>query len=133
MPELSIKLVEHRLHESYGVWSTVYESAEAAEIIRATFLAADAYKDILAVLDALYDCPDLCKLAAAVADIRVIEQMDNDEALPVLTQMRDSSRPEWLRTLAGRELSRRCAKVTTPRIDIAEGDRAVCEASEVVG
>lgn len=111
MPDLEIPLTEHRLAERYGEWKTVYvaNTGEAATILRDTFLAAQAH-DIPTVLDALYACPDLCRLAAAVADIHAIETMDNDEAMPVLVQMCGSDRPEWLRTMAGRELSRRGRK-----------------------
>jgi hypothetical protein len=131
MTDLRIRITEHRLAERYGEWETVYagNTGEAATILRDTLRAAQVY-DIPTVLDALYACPDLCRLAAAVANIQTIETLGDDEALPVLIQMRGSEKPEWLRTLACRELSRRGYLLLG---DIAEGDRAACDASEVVG
>lgn len=111
MHDLEIPLTENRLVGRFGEWKTVYSAntGEAATILRDTFRAAEAY-DIDAVLDALCGCSELCQMAAAVADIKTIEQMDNEEALSVLIRMRGSDRPEWSRILAGREMVRRGVK-----------------------
>jgi len=136
LADLEIELVENSLAQRHRSWVAVYprNTGDADQIAFVTLKALVHHPDLFAEALSHPDCDDLIDVAEAVARIRAISrEMDNDEALPELTKMRDSRQPEWLRTLAGRELSRRGAKVTTPLIDIAEDDRAVCDASEVVG
>lgn len=134
LADLEIELVENSLAQRHRSWVAVYprNTGDADQIAFATLKALVHHPDLFA--EALYrrECDDLLDVAEAVARVRTIaREMDNDEALPELTRMRDSSQPEWLRTLAGRELSRRGAMPKVARIDIAEDDRAVCDASSV--
>lgn len=134
LADLEIELVENSLAQRHRSWVAVYprNTGDADQIAFATLKALVHHPDLFA--EALYrrECDDLLDVAEAVARVRTIaREMDNDEALPELTRMRDSSQPEWLRTLAGRELSRRGAIPKVARIDIAEDDRAVCDASSV--
>ena len=71
---------------------------------------------------ALHFCPDLCRLASAVHALHLAESDETpvDQAIAILTKLRDSRQPEAIRTRAGNLL-----------IDIAEDDRAVCDASSV--
>lgn len=63
---------------------------------------------------ALSFCPDLCRLASAVHGLHLAESDETpiDQAIAILTKLRDSRQPEAIRTRAGNLL-----------IDIAEGDR----------
>ncbi len=76
------------------------------------------------MVDALHFCPEFCQLAAAVHGLHLAESGDTPttEAIAILTKLRDSHQPEAIRTRAEAILR-----------DIAEDDRAVCDASEVVG
>lgn len=135
LAELEIELVENSLAQRHRSWVSVYprNTGDADQITFATLKALVAHPDLFAQALAHHNCDELVTVAEAVARIRTISrEMDNDEALPELTKMRDSRQPEWLRTLAGRELSRRGANVTASRADLAEDDRAVCDASSVL-
>lgn len=74
------------------------------------------------MVDALHFCPEFCQLAAAVHGLHLAEsdETPTTEAIAILTKLRDSRQPEAIRTRAGNLL-----------IDIAEDDRAVCDASSV--
>jgi hypothetical protein len=108
MTDLEILLVDHRIAIQFGAWKAFYttNTGEARQILLATFRAAEAF-DPMVVAEALDKAPEFCTIAAAVADLHTIRRMDDDEALPVLIQMRQSDRPEWLRALAGGEMARR--------------------------
>jgi len=127
LADLEIELVENSLAQRHRSWVAVYprNTGDADQIAFATLKALVHHLDLFA--EALYhdDCFDLLAVAEAVARIRAISrEMDNEEALPELTKMRDSRQPEWLRTLAGRELSRRGGSL--------RDQVAVCDASEVI-
>lgn len=79
--------------------------------------------DCAALVDALHFCPEFCQLAAAVHGLHLAESdvTPTTEAIAILTKLRDSRQPEAIRTRAGNLL-----------IDIAEDDRAVCDASSVL-
>lgn len=107
MTELIIPFVEHRLKSDA---SAVYEcnTGEAAHMALVTLRALLSHPDLFAQALSHHDCDELIDVAEAVVHVRKISrEMDNDEALPLLTQMRLSDKPEWMRALAGRELVRR--------------------------
>lgn len=112
LTDLEIPLVENSLASRARGWVAVYprNTGDAGQIAFVTLKALVHHPDLFA--EALYrhECDDLLDVAEAVARIRTISrEMDNDEALPELTRMRDPRQPEWLRTLAGREMARRGA------------------------
>ena len=74
------------------------------------------------MVDALHFCPEFCQLAAAVHGLHLAEsdETPTTEAIAILTKLCDPRQPEAIRTRAGNLL-----------IDIAEDDRAVCDASSV--
>lgn len=110
LTDLEIPLVPNMLAERSSGWVAVYprNTGDADQIAFATLKALVAHPDLFA--EALYrhECDELLDVAEAVARVRTISrEMDDDEALPELTKMRDPRQPEWLRTLAGREMARR--------------------------
>lgn len=82
----------------------------------------ESFGDVRRMVDALHYCPAFCQLAAAVHGLHLAEsdKTPEAEAIAILTKLRDSRQPEEIRTRAGNLL-----------IDIAEDDRAVCDASTV--
>lgn len=113
MTDLEIPLVENSLASRARGWVAVYprNTGDAEAIALATIRALVAHPDLFAQALAHHDCDELLDVAEAVARIRTISrEMDNDEALPELTKMCDPRQPEWLRTLAGREMARRGSK-----------------------
>lgn len=110
MTDLEIPLVPNMLAERSSGWVETYarNTGDADQIAFVTLKALVRHPDLFAQALAHHDCDDLVTVAESVARIRTISrEMDDDEALPELTRMRDSSQPEWLRTLAGREMARR--------------------------
>lgn len=110
LADLEIELVENSLAQRHRSWVAVYprNTGDADQIAFVTLKALVHHPDLFA--EALYrhECDDLLDVAEAVARIRTISrEMDDDEALPELLRMRDPRQPEWLRTLAGREMARR--------------------------
>ena len=113
LADLEIELIENSLAQRTRGWVAVYprNTGDAEAIAIATIRALVAHPDLFAAALSHHDCDELVDVSVAVARIRTISrEMDNDEALPELIRMRDSSQPEWLRTLAGREMARRGAK-----------------------
>lgn len=122
-----------RITESDGI-----RYATGANAYASTLYIGESIPDTLdAILDALQDYghaepaamvralsfnAEFCQLAAAVHGLHIAEsdETPTTEAIAILTRLRDSRQPEAIRTRAGNLL-----------IDIAEDDRAVCDASSV--
>ncbi len=104
--------------------STLYIGENVPEALDAILEGLQGFRDIPAMVRALHFCPEFCQLAAAVHGLHLAEsdETPTTEAIAILTKLRDSRQPEAIRTRAGNLL-----------IDIAEDDRAVCDASSVDG
>ena len=102
--------------------STLYVGENIPEALDAILEGLQSFRDIPAMVRALHFCPEFCQLAAAVHGLHLAESdaTPTTEAIAILTKLRDSRQPEAIRTRAGNLL-----------IDIAEDDRAVCDASSV--
>lgn len=102
--------------------STLYVGENVPEALDAILDGLQSFRDIPAMVCALHFCPEFCQLAAAVHGLHLAEsdETPTTEAIAILTKLRDSRQPEAIRTRAGNLL-----------IDIAEDDRAVCDASSV--
>ena len=102
--------------------STLYIGENVPEALDAILEGLQSFRDIPAMVRALHFCPEFCQLAAAVHGLHLAESdaTPTTEAIAILTKLRDSRQPEAIRTRAGNLL-----------IDIAEDDRAVCDASSV--
>ena len=102
--------------------STLYVGENIPEALDAILEGLQSFRDIPAMVRALHSCPEFCQLAAAVHGLHLAESDATpvDEAIAILTKLRDSRQPEAIRTRAGNLL-----------IDIAEDDRAVCDASSM--
>lgn len=102
--------------------STLYVGENIPETLDAILEGLQNFRDIPAMVRALHFCPEFCQLAAAVHGLHLAEsdETPTTEAIAILTKLRDSRQPEAIRTRAGNLL-----------IDIAEDDRAVCDASSV--
>lgn len=102
--------------------STLYIGENIPEALDAILEGLQSFRDIPAMVRALHFCPEFCQLAAAVHGLHLAESdaTPTTEAIAILTKLRDSRQPEAIRTRAGNLL-----------IDIAEDDRAVCDASSV--
>lgn len=102
--------------------STLYIGENIPEALDAILEGLQSFRDIPAMVRALHFCPEFCQLAAAVHGLHLAEsdETPTTEAIAILTKLRDSRQPEAIRTRAGNLL-----------IDIAEDDRAVCDASSV--
>jgi len=105
--------------------STLYIGENIPDTLDAILDALQDYghAEHTAMVRALHFCPEFCQLAAAVHGLHLAESdaTPTTEAIAILTKLRDSRQPEAIRTRAGNIL-----------IDLAEDDRAVCDASEVV-
>jgi len=101
---------------------TLYIGENIPEALDAILEGLQSFRDIPAMVRALHFCPEFCQLAAAVHGLHLAEsdETPTTEAIAILTKLRDSRQPEAIRTRAGNLL-----------IDIAEDDRAVCDASSV--
>ena len=106
--------------------STLYVGENIPDTLDAILDALQDYShaEPAAMVRALSFNADFCRLASAVHALHLAEsdQTPVDQAIAILTKLRDSRQPEAIRTRAGNLL-----------IDIAEDDRAVCDASEVDG
>jgi hypothetical protein len=131
MTDLRIRITESDGIEISGltyatITETVYRGSKARNALDKILdgLQDYAHAEPAEMIDALHFCPEFCQLAAAVHGLHLAEsdETPTTEAIAILTRLRDSSQPEAIRTRAGNLL-----------IDLAEDDRAVCDASEVVG
>lgn len=126
MHDLRIRITESDgIRYSTGVnayASTLYVGESIPEALDAILEGLQSFRDIPAMVRALHFCPDLCRLASAVHALHLAESDETpvDQAIAILTKLRDSRQPEAIRTRAEAILR-----------DIAEDDRAVCDASSV--
>ena len=126
MTDLRIRITESdgiRYHNGINAYaSTLYVGENIPEALDAILEGLQSFRDIPAMVRALHFCPEFCQLAAAVHGLHLAESdaTPTTEAIAILTRLRDSRQPEAIRTRAGNLL-----------IDIAEDDRAVCDASSV--
>ena len=127
MHNLRIRITESDGIESVGLtigqkMETVYRTPNTSAALAAILDGLQSFRDIPAMVRALHFCPEFCQLAAAVHGLHLAESdaTPTTEAIAILTKLRDSRQPEAIRTRAGNLL-----------IDIAEDDRAVCDASSV--
>lgn len=104
--------------------STLYIGENIPDTLDAILDALQDYAraEPTAMVRALSFNAEFCQLAAAVHGLHLAESDATPaaEAIAILTKLRDSRQPEAIRTRAGNLL-----------IDIAEDDRAVCDASSV--
>lgn len=129
MTDLRIRITESDGIESVGLtvgqkMETVYRTPNTSAALAAILDGLQSFRDIPRMVDALHFCPEFCQLAAAVHGLHLAEsdETPTTEAIAILTKLRDSRQPEAIRTRAEAILR-----------DIAEDDRAVCDASEVAG
>ena len=126
MTDLRIRITESdgiRYHNGINAYaSTLYVGENIPEALDAILEGLQSFRDIPAMVRALHFCPEFCQLAAAVHGLHLAESdaTPTTEAIAILTKLRDSRQPEAIRSRAGNLL-----------IDIAEDDRAVCDASSV--
>lgn len=131
MTDLRIRITESDGIEIVGLIDnrraeTVYRGAKARNALDKILDGLQDYghAEPAEMVDALHFCPEFCQLAAAVHGLHLAESdaTPTTDAIAILTKLRDSRQPEAIRTRAGNLL-----------IDLAEDDRAVCDASEVAG
>lgn len=128
MTDLRIRITESDgIRYSTGVnpyASTLYIGENIPDTLDAILDALQDYANAepAAMVRALAFNADFCRLAAAVHALHLAESDETpvDQAIAILTKLRDSSQPEAIRSRAGNLLR-----------DIAEDDRAVCDASSV--
>lgn len=119
MQDLRIESIDHLQRGSVNIYAA--NCGEDRRIIAESLYAFERH-DIETMVAELHDRPEFCQLAAAVHGLHLAESgaTPTTEAIAILTKLRDPRQPEAIRTKAGNLL-----------IDIAEDDRAVCDASSV--
>lgn len=114
MTNLVILQTPHRLRDKLYVdrrIEAVYSADEQREAIPAILEGLDALKGSTELVDALFDAPDLCKLATAIHSLHMAESEDisDDEARKILEGLYNSQQPEAVRVKAGDMLMLLCA------------------------
>lgn len=120
MTDLKIESVDHLQRGSVNIYAA--NCGEDRRIIAESLYAFEKYDAVETMVAELHDRPEFCQIAAAVHGLHLAESdaTPTTEAIAILTKLCDSRQPEAIRTRADNLL-----------IDIAEDDRAVCDASEV--
>ena len=129
MTDLRIRITESDGIEISGltyntITETIYRGAKARNALAKILDGLQDYghAEPAEMVDVLHFYPEFCQLAAAVHGLHLAEsdETPTTEAIAILTKLCDPRQPEAIRTRAGNLL-----------IDIAEDDRAVCDASSV--